>query len=165
MLPLVYDELRRLAKSRLASENPGQTLQATELVHEAYRRLVDESNGGDAKWNSTGHFFGAAAEAMRRILIDRARAKAAQKRGGDLQRVEFEELEHPAAKKPEKLLDLDEALTRLEASDPQKAQLVKLRFFAGLTNAQAAAALGISSATADRHWAFARAWLKTEMND
>ena len=165
LLPLVYSELRKLAKSRLASENPGQSLQATELVHEAYHRLVDATGGADPKWNSTGHFFGAAAEAMRRILIDRARAKAAQKRGGDLQRVEFEELQHPAAKKPERLLELDEALTRLEAEDPQKAQLVKLRFFAGLTNKQAAAALNISPATADRYWAFARAWLKTEISD
>lgn len=165
LLPLVYDELRQLAKSRLASEKPGQTLQATELVHEACSRLVKKSNGAEAKWNSTGHFFGAAAEAMRRILIDRARAKAAQKRGGDLQRVEFEELEHPAARKPEKLLHLDEALTKLEASAPQKAQLVKLRFFGGLTNAQAASTLGVSSATADCHWAFARAWLKSEMHE
>ena len=126
--------------------------------------MIDADDGGDAKWNSTGHFFGAAAEAMRRILIDRARAKAAQKRGGKLQRVEFEELEHPAAKRPERFLLLDEALTKLESHDPLKAQLVKLRFFAGLTNKQAAAALGISTATADRAWAFARAWLKTEMD-
>jgi RNA polymerase sigma factor (TIGR02999 family) len=165
LLPLVYQELRRLAKARLSHEQPGQTLQATDLVHEAYQRLVDVDEGGEAKWNGAGHFFGAAAEAMRRILIDRARAKAAQKRGGDLQRVEFEELEHPAAKKPERFLLLDEALTKLEAQDPQKAQLVKLRFFAGLTNQQAAAALGISTATADRQWAFARAWLKTEMDE
>ena len=165
LLPLVYSELRRLAKSRLTSEHPGQTLQATDLVHEAYHRLVDADSGDAAKWNSTGHFFGAAAEAMRRILIDRARAKAAQKRGGDLQRVEFEEIEHPAAKRPEKLLELDEALGRLEAKDPEKAQLVKLRFYAGLTNKQAAKALGISPATADRHWAYARAWLKTEMDE
>ncbi|MCR9293962.1 MAG: sigma-70 family RNA polymerase sigma factor [bacterium] len=165
LLPVVYAELRKLARSRLASETPGQSLQATELVHEAYHRLVDAKDGGDPKWNSTGHFFGAAAEAMRRILIDRARAKSAQKRGGDLQRVELEGLEHPAAKKPEKLLELDEALTKLEAENPQKAQLVKLRFFAGLTNQQAATALGISTATADRHWAFARAWLKTEMDE
>jgi RNA polymerase sigma factor (TIGR02999 family) len=163
LLPLVYNELRKLAKSRLAAESPGQSFQATELVHEAYHRLVDVTDGGDPKWNGTGHFFGAAAEAMRRILIDRARAKAAQKRGGDMQRVEFEELEHPAAKKPERLLELDEALTRLETEDPQKAELVKLRFFAGLTNKQAAAALDISPASADRYWAFARAWLKTEM--
>lgn len=165
LLPLVYDELRKLAKARLSSENPGQTLQATDLVHEAYKRLVDATDGSDEKWNSTGHFFGAAAEAMRRILIDRARAKAAQKRGGHLQRVEFEELEHPAAKKPERLLRLDEALSQLEKEDPQKAQLVKLRFFAGLTNKQAAKALDISSATADRAWAFARAWLKTAMDE
>ena len=165
LLPLVYSELRCLAKARLSHEQPGQTLQATDLVHEAYRRLVDGGENADAKWNSTGHFFGAAAEAMRRILIDRARAKAAQKRGGELQRVEFEELEHPAAKRPERFLLLDEALTKLESQDPQKAQLVKLRFFAGLTNKQAATALGISTATADRAWAFARAWLKTEMGD
>jgi RNA polymerase sigma factor (TIGR02999 family) len=165
LLPLVYSELRRLAKARLSHEQPGQTLQATDLVHEAYQRLIDVDDGGEAKWNSTGHFFGAAAEAMRRILIDRARAKAAQKRGGDLQRVAFEELDHPAAKRPERFLLLDEALTKLELQDPQKAQLVKLRFFAGLSNQQAAAALGISTATADRAWAFARAWLKTEMDE
>ena len=162
LLPLVYQELRRLAKARLSHEKPGQTLQATDLVHEAYHRLVNGE--AEAEWNSTGHFFGAAAEAMRRILIDRARAKAAQKRGGDRQRVEFEELEHPAAKRPERFLLLDEALSKLEAQDPQKAQLVKLRFFAGLTNKQAAAALDISTATADRAWAFARAWLKTEID-
>ena len=165
LLPIVYKELRRLARARLSHEQPGQTLQATDLVHEAYHRLVDADDGDNAKWNSTGHFFAAAAEAMRRILIDRARAKAAQKRGGDLQRVEFEELEHPAAKRPERFLLLDEALTKLESQDPQKAQLVKLRFFAGLTNKQAASALGISTATADRQWAFARAWLKTEMDE
>jgi len=165
LLPLVYQELRRLAKVRLAWEQPGQTLQATDLVHEAYQRLVDVEDGADAKWNSTGHFFGAAAEAMWRILIDRARAKAAQKRGGDRQRVEFEELDHPAAKRPERFLLLDEALTKLEDQDRQKAELVKLRFFAGLTSKQAAAVLGISTATADRAWAYARAWLKTEMGE
>lgn len=163
LLPVIYDELRLLAKARLQNEKAGQTLQATDLVHEAYQRLV-EGTGGE-QWNGTGHFFGAAAEAMRRILIDRARAKTAQKRGGDLQRVEFEELEHPAAKRPERFLLLDEALSKLEKQDPQKAQLVKLRFFAGLTNKQAATALGISTATADRQWAFARAWLKTEMDE
>ncbi len=165
LLPLVYAELRRLAQARLSREQPGQTLQATDLVHEAFQRLIDRKEGSDAKWNSTGHFFGAAAEAMRRILIDRARAKAAQKRGGQLQRVEFEELDHPAAERPERFLLLDEALTKLESQDAQKANLVKLRFFAGLTNEQAARALGISTATADRAWAFARAWLKTEMDD
>jgi RNA polymerase sigma factor (TIGR02999 family) len=165
LLPLVYHELRLLAKARLSGELSGQTLQATDLVHEAYKRLVDVDEGLAARWNSTGHFFGAAAEAMRRILIDRARAKAAIKRGGDQKRVEFEELEHPAAKRPERFLQLDEALTKFEKQYPQKAQLVKLRFFAGLTNKQASAALGISTATADRNWAFARAWLKTEMDD
>ncbi len=165
LLPIVYEELRRLAKSRLASENSGQTLQATDLVHEAYRRLVDVADGEAEKWNSAGHFFGAAAEAMRRILIDRARAKAAIKRGGDLQRVEFEEIEHPAAQRPERLLLLDEALQELEQSDPAKAELVKLRFFAGLTGQQAAKALDISTTTADRHWAYARAWLKTRMDE
>ncbi|HBE70425.1 MAG TPA: RNA polymerase subunit sigma [Planctomycetaceae bacterium] len=165
LLPLVYDELRTLAQARLSGEQVGQTLQATDLVHEAYRRLVDVGDGSDEKWNSTGHFFGAAAEAMRRILIDRARAKAAQKRGGNLQRVEFEEIDHPAAKKPERLLALDEALSQLEHEDAQKAQLVKLRFFAGLTNKQAAQALGVSPASADRAWSYARAWLKTHMTD
>ncbi len=165
LLPAVYDELRELARNRLSNEKQGQTLQATDLVHEAYQRLVDACGGGDKKWNSTGHFFGAAAEAMRRILIDRARAKAAQKRGGELQRAEFAEIDHPAAKKPERLLELDEALTQLEQEDVQKAQLVKLRFFAGLTNKQAAEALGISTATADRAWSYARAWLKTHMSD
>jgi RNA polymerase sigma factor (TIGR02999 family) len=165
MLPLVYNELRRLAKIRLSGEKVGQTLQATDLVHEAYQRLINVNDGEDVRWNGSGHFFGAAAEAMRRILIDRARAKAAQKRGGDLQRVEFEDLDHPAAKRPERLLDLDGALSKLEQQDPQKAQLVKLRFFAGLTNKQAAQTLGISTATADRHWAYARAWLKTEMDE
>jgi RNA polymerase sigma factor (TIGR02999 family) len=163
LLPLVYDELRRLARSRLSDEKPGQTLQATDLVHEAYRRLVDV-RGERRNWNSTGHFFAAAAEAMRRILIDRARAKAARKRGGDFQRIELDTIDHPAARRPEMLLELDEALTRLEQRDDEKAQLVKLRFFAGLTAAQAAKALGISPATAERHWAFARAWLKAEMD-
>ncbi len=134
-------------------------------VHEAYRRLVEVVDGQGMKWNSTGHFFAAAAEAMRRILIDRARARAAQKRGGDMHRVELDAIDHPAARRPEKLLELDEALTKLESQDATKAQLVKLRFFAGLTTQQAASALGISLATAERHWAFARAWLKTEMEE
>ena len=164
LLPLVYEELRLLARAKLSREKPGQTLQATDLVHEAYRRLVDASDGGEAKWNSAGHFFGAAAEAMRRILIDRARAKATKKRGGEIERVEFEGLEHPAAKRPERLLLLDDALAKFEERDPQKARLVKLRFYAQLTNKQAAVALGISPATADRQWSFARAWLKTEMD-
>ena len=165
LLPLVYQELRKLAKSRLASEKPGQSLQATDLVHEAYRNLVDAKNGDHEKWNSIGHFFGAAAEAMRRILIDRAREKAALKRGGNLQRVDFDAIDHPAAKKPEELLDLDIALSKLEAQDSHKAELVKLRFFAGLTTKQAAKALGISPATADRQWSYARAWLKAEIKN
>lgn len=165
LLPIVYEELRRLAKARLALEKPGQTLQATDLVHEAYGRLVDVADGEAEKWNSAGHFFGAAAEAMRRILIDRARAKAAIKRGGGIQRIEFDEIEHPASQRPERLLLLDEALQALERSDPDKAKLVKLRFFAGLTGQQAAKALDISTTTADRHWAYARAWLKTRMDE
>ncbi|HBE71337.1 MAG TPA: RNA polymerase subunit sigma [Planctomycetaceae bacterium] len=163
LLPLVYDELRKLARAKLNHELPGQTMQATDLVHEAYQRLVNVADGQHEKWNTTGHFFGAAAEAMRRILIDRARAKQAQKRGGDLQRVELEGLDHPAAQKPERLLELDEALQQLEREDPKKAELVKLRFYAGLTSTQAAQALGISPATADRAWAYARAWLKTQI--
>lgn len=165
LLPVVYDELRKLARARLTDELPGQTLQATDLVHEAYHRLVNVVDGHDERWNSTGHFFGAAAEAMRRILIDRPPAKQAQKRGGDMQRVEFEGLNHPAAQKPERLLQLDEALQKLDREDPKKAELVKLRFFAGLTNKQAAKALDISPATADRAWSYARAWLKTAMAD
>lgn len=165
LLPIVYEELRRLAKSRLASEKPGQTLQATDLVHEAYKRLVDVADGEAEKWNSAGHFFGAAAEAMRRILIDRARAKTSLKRGGDLQRVEFEEIEHPTAQRPARLLLLDDALQELEQNDSTKAELVKLRFFAGLTGQQAAKTLEISTTTADRHWAYARAWLKARMDE
>ncbi len=165
LLPTVYDELRKLARIRLAGELPGQTLQATDLVHEAYQRLVDVVDGQDDKWNSTGHFFGAAAEAMRRILVDRARAKRAQKRGGDLERIEFDGIQHPAVRKPERLLELNEALAKLELEDAEKAELVKLRFFAGLTNKQAANALGISTATADRAWSFARAWLKSAMSE
>ena len=165
LLPIVYEELRRLAKTRLALEKPGQTLQATDLVHEAYKRLVDVADGEAEIWNSAGHFFGAAAEAMRRILIDRARAKVAIRRGGGIQRVEFEEIEHPAAQRPERLLLLDGALQELEQSDPDKAELVKLRFFAGLTGQQAAKALDISTTTADRHWAYARAWLKSRMDE
>lgn len=163
LLPLVYKELRSLAKSRLAGERAGQSLNATDLVHEAYRKLVDNKNGEQEQWNGVSHFFGAAAEAMRRILIDRAREKAAHKRGGDMRRVEFDAIDHPAAKCPEELLDLDVALTQLESQDPQKAKLVKLRFFAGLTMKQAASALGISLATAGREWTYARAWLKTEV--
>ncbi|MEM6365209.1 MAG: ECF-type sigma factor [Planctomycetota bacterium] len=163
LLPLVYEELRRLAAARLSREGPDQSLQATDLVHEAYKRLVMGDNQREVRWNGKGHFFAAAAEAMRRILIEHARAKATKKRGGSLQRVEFQELDHPASERPEHFLALDEALSRLEELDVQKAQLVKLRFFAGLTNQQAACELGMSTAAADRAWAFARAWLKVEI--
>ena len=162
LLPLVYEELRRLAARKLASESPGQTLQATALVHEAYIRLMGAQN---PHWNGQGHFFAAAAEAMRRILVERARQKKAGKRGGNHQRIELEQdalidkQEDPA----DYLLALDEALEELGKRDPVKADLVKLRYFAGLTKHQAAKALGISPATADRHWRYARAWLRLEI--
>jgi RNA polymerase sigma factor (TIGR02999 family) len=159
LLPLVYDELRRLAAARLAHEAPGQTLDATGLVHEAYLRLVGPAD--ERRWDGRGHFFAAAAEAMRRILIDSARRKLAQKRGGGRQRQPLDEVAAPGA--DEELLALDEALLKLAAADPLKARLVELRYFAGLTGEQAAAALGISPTTADRHWAYARAWLQTEV--
>jgi len=161
LLPLVYDELRRLAAARLAQEAPGQTLQATALVHEAYLLLVGPAN--DRQWNSRGHFFGAAAEAMRRILIMNARRRNAEKRGRDLQRIELNPELLPAVEREERLLLLDDALAKLEQEQPDRAQIVKLRFFAGLTNAEAAAAIGISDTTADRYWAYARAWLQREM--
>ena len=172
LLPLVYDELRRLAEARLGRERPGQTLQATALVHEAYLRLVGGGEGAaessqkvrEGRWDGRGHFFAAAAEAMRRILIDRARARGAAKRGGGFRRLSLDAAALLADEAPAELLDLDDALRRLEAEDPQKAELVKLRFFAGLTLPQAAAVLGISPTTADRHWAFARAWLYHELS-
>jgi RNA polymerase sigma factor (TIGR02999 family) len=159
LLPLVYDELRKLAARKLAREKPGQTLQATALVHEAYLRLVGDKQGHPFK--DRGHFFAAAAAAMRRILIDNARRKRTGKRGGGLQR---QPLETVAAPEPdEDLLALDEALEKLAARDPVKARLVELRYFAGLTGEQAAEVLGISPSTADRYWAYARAWLKAEV--
>jgi RNA polymerase sigma factor (TIGR02999 family) len=161
LLPLVYDELRKLAAVKLAQEKPGQTLQATALVHEAYLRLVGNDDG--QRWNSRGHFFGAAAEAMRRILIINARNRHAQKRGGDYERIELNPDLLPEANRDNRLLALDEALTRFEEAHPEKARLVKLRFFAGLSIADAAAAADISDATADRYWAYARAWLKRKM--
>jgi RNA polymerase sigma factor (TIGR02999 family) len=161
LLPLVYDELRQLATYRLAHEKPGQTLQPTALVHEAYLRLV----GADPKqpWASRGHFFTAAAEAMRRILVDVARRKDALRHGGGRQRQDFAGAEPAAPRPSEDLLALDEALCKLEARDPVKAELVKLRYFVGLTMEQAAEALGISLATANRYWAFARAWLHQQL--
>jgi RNA polymerase sigma factor (TIGR02999 family) len=157
LLPLVYDELRKLAAAKLAHEKPGQTLQATALVHEAYLRLV----GGEAPkdWNGRGHFFAAAAEAMRRILINRARDKHRLKRGVGRDRVDLDALSDPATAADSDLLDLDDALGRLAQSHPQAAELVKLKFFAGLNRHEAAAALGLPPRTADRLWAFARAWL------
>lgn len=157
LLPLVYDELRKLAAQRLANEPPGQTLQATALVHDAFVRLVDVDR--QQKWNSRGHFFGAAAEAMRRILVENARRKRRIKRGGDLQRQELNEAEIEAPAIKHDLVALDEALDDLAREDDSKCELVKLRFFAGLTIQQAAEAMGISTATADRYWAYARAWL------
>jgi RNA polymerase sigma factor (TIGR02999 family) len=161
LLPLVYEELRRLAAHRLAQEKAGQTLEATALVHEAYVRLVDVEKA--QHWNSRGHFFAAAAEAMRRILIESARGKARAKRGGDWQRVDFEELDVTTSVSPDQLVALDDALVRLVALDHLAGELVKLRYFAGLALDQAAAALGVSTATAYRHWAYARAWLRSEL--
>jgi RNA polymerase sigma factor (TIGR02999 family) len=161
LLPLVYQELRQLAAQKLAQEKPGQTLEATALVHEAYLRLVE---GQPARhWNSRGHFFAAAAEAMRRILVDSARSKRAGKRGGGHRRAEVEVQDLAAPQADQKLLDLDAALTKLEQQYPRKAELVKLRYFAGLSVREAAETLGISTATADRYWAYARAWLQREM--
>jgi RNA polymerase sigma factor (TIGR02999 family) len=157
LLPLVYEELRKLAAQKLAQEKPGQTLQATALVHEAYLRLVDADKV--QRWNSRGHFFAAAAEAMRRILVNRARDKGRLKRGGGRQRIDLDNLSDPATASDDDLLDLDEALERLAGAYPECAELVKLRFFAGMTLDEAAAALGLARRTADRQWAFARAWL------
>jgi RNA polymerase sigma factor (TIGR02999 family) len=157
LMPLVYQELRQLAAQKLGQERPGQTLQATALVHEAYLRLVDTDQ--PPQWNGRGHFFAAAAEAMRRILVENARRKASRKRGGGWQRQELPEEELLAPSRSDDLLALDEALTQLAATDALAAQLVQLRYFAGLTSAQAAEALGISARTADRTWVYARAWL------
>jgi len=157
LLPLVYDELRRLAAAKLLQEKPGQTLQATALVHEAYLRLVDVQQA--QHWNSRGHFFAAAAEAMRRILVDHARRQRSRKRGGDRQRVDLDFLAASPPLRRDDLLDLDEALSQLTASDPQASELVKLRYFAGLTVPEAAAVLGVSPRTADFLWAYARAFL------
>lgn len=161
LLPLVYDELRKLAAAKMAQENPGQTLQATALVHEAYVKLVDV--GHAQNWDSRGHFFAAAAEAMRRILVDQARRKAAEKRGGDCQRVPLEGIADELSLSLDDFLDLDDALTRLGESDPQAAQLVKLRVFAGLSVEDAAQSLGMAARTAYRDWTFAQAWLLREL--
>jgi RNA polymerase sigma factor (TIGR02999 family) len=166
LLPLVYDELRKLAAQRLAQEQPGQTLQPTALVHEAYLRLV---KSGDAptsqaqKWDSRGHFFAAAALAMRRILVESARRKKRLKRGGDLKRLDLQDV--PVQPPPEKILALDDALTKLEQEDPAAAQVVQLHFFAGLSLEDAAESLGISRANAYRQWSYARAWLRCEIEN
>jgi RNA polymerase sigma factor (TIGR02999 family) len=157
LLPLVYDELRRLAAAQMAQENPGQTLQATALVHEAYLRLVDVDQ--QQRWAGRGHFFAAAAEAMRRILVERARRKKAAKHGGGRRRLDADTIAIAAAESDEDLVAIDEALDRLAALDPVKAELVKLRYFAGLTIEECAKTLGISCATAKRHWAYSRVWL------
>jgi RNA polymerase sigma factor (TIGR02999 family) len=161
LLPLVYDELRKLAAAKLAHEQPGQTLNATALVHEAYLRLVDRDSA--SQWDSRGHFFSAAAESMRRILVENARRKASLKRGGQRNRVELDEALRLDMSRPESLLDLDEALSRLAAEDPVKADLVKLRCFAGLSHQEAATVLGLPRATADRYWAYAKARLYCEL--
>jgi RNA polymerase sigma factor (TIGR02999 family) len=163
LLPLVYEELRKLAAQKLAQERPGQTLQATALVHEAYLRLLD---GAQAQhWNGRGHFFAAAAEAMRRILVDQARRKHSRKHGGDLVRHDLDAFEVALPEVPEDLVALDEALNKLAALDKTAADLVHLRFFAGLPLPEVAQLLGISPRTADRLWAYARAWLHQEIQD
>ena len=158
LLPLVYDELRKLAAAKMAHEKPGQTLQATALVHEAYLRLVDGRNSD--KWQSRGQFFTAAAESMRRILIDVARRKRSQKAGGDMQRVNFENAEITLNHSPDELLDLDEAITKLIAEDPMAGEIAKLRLFAGLNVEEAAENLGMSRRSGFRHWTYARAFLQ-----
>ncbi len=162
LLPLVYDELRKLAAARMVPESPDHTLQPTALVHEAYLRLV--GNDADRPWNGRGHFFAAAAEAMRRILVDNARRKQTEKHGGGHRRVDLADVE-PAGEGPDlDLIALDEALNRLAVSDPRKAELVQLRYFAGLTIEQAARALGISTSTADNDWAYAKSWLRVALD-
>lgn len=163
LLPLVYDELRKLAAARLAHEQPGQTLQSTALVHEAYLRLL----GGDAtpRWDGRGHFFAAAAEAMRRILVDRARHKQTRKAGGGHRRLDLDDIEPTFEEgNDDDLLALDNALRQLEVEEPRKAELVKLRFFAGLTAEQTAAALGVSTSTIEKDWAYARSWLRVTID-
>ena len=161
LLPLVYDELRKLAARRLAQENPGQTLQPTALVHEAYLRVVGTNDS--PHWQSRGHFFAAAAEAMRRILVDQARRKQTEKHGGKRNRLNLDDVDVAAESDSSELLAIDEALTKLAAQEPIQAQLVALRFFAGLSVQETADTLGISRATADRYWTYARTWLYCEI--
>jgi RNA polymerase sigma factor (TIGR02999 family) len=161
LLPLVYQELRKLAADKLSREKPGQTIQATVLVHEAWLRLV--GSDVDVHWNGRGHFFGAAAKAMQRILVENARRKKSLKAGGDHRRVGLSQVAAEVQGRAVDVLDVDEALQKLEAIDRRKAELVRLRFFAGLTLSEAAKALGVSASTADNEWAYAKAWLKVEM--
>jgi RNA polymerase sigma factor (TIGR02999 family) len=161
LLPLVYDELRRLAAAKLAQEKPGQTLQATALVHEAYLRLVGE--GSEPHWDGRGHFFAAAAEAMRRILIDNARREQRQKRGGGLKRVDLNDVDLACTSAPDELMALDDALSKLAAEDGIAGRLVQLRYYAGLSVEEAADVLGVSRSSAYEHWAYARAWLCCEL--
>ncbi len=163
LLPLVYDELRKLAAARLANEKPGQTLQATALVHDVYLRLVDVEK--TQHWNSRGHFFGAAAEAMRRILVENARRKKRLKHGGDQQRVDLDHAFSMTDERADQLIALEQALAKLADESPEKADLVKLRYFAGFSHQEAAEALGISRATADRYWAYAKVFLHCEMGN
>ena len=161
LLSLVYTQLRRLAAAKMASETPGQTLQATALVHEAWLRLTNDDK---RQWNDRTHFFAAAAEAMRRILVDNARRKRSERHGGRQQRVEMIEIVCPKAQNEDQILALNDALEKFAVEDKQKAELVKLRYFVGMTIDEAAEALGISAPTAKRYWAYARAWLADEMN-
>ena len=163
LLPVVYDELRKLAAQKLANEKPGQTLQPTALVHEVYLRLVDVEQS--QHWNSRGHFFAAAAEAMRRILVDNARRKKTEKHGGQRKRIDFSQAEPITQAEPDAVLDLDEALTILASEDPEAAEVAKLRIFAGLSVEEAAQALSLSRANAYRQWAYARAWLHARLGD
>jgi RNA polymerase sigma factor (TIGR02999 family) len=163
LLPLVYEELRKLAAGRLSQEKPGQTLQATALVHEAYLRLVGSEN--TQRWDSRGHFFAAAAEAMRRILVDTARRRQSLKRGGGIERIHLDALAIAGPEPDEKLIALSDALDKLSATDKTAADLVKLRYFAGLSGKDAAAALGLAERSADRLWVYARSWLLTELTD
>jgi RNA polymerase sigma factor (TIGR02999 family) len=163
LLPLVYEELRKLAAQKMAQEAPGQTLQATALVHEAYLRLVDVDKA--QQWNSRGHFFAAAAEAMRRILIENTRRKKSQKHGGERLRIDLEAAEWPSPPRSDDLLLLDDALSALEREDPARAAVAKLRLFAGLSVEQAAQALGLSRAAAYRSWTYARAWLHAQLRE
>ena len=165
LLPLVYDELRRLAAHKLARETPGQTLQPTALVHEAYLRLVGTAKPQAATWDGRGHFIAAAAEAMRRILVENARRKKCGKHGGDRRRLDLADVDVPAPDDGDRWLLLDDALTRFAKEDPSAAQVARLRLFAGLSVEEAAAALGLARATAFRHWTYARAWLQAELAD